>query len=71
MTGWDGVTGLAGVAGLAGGVAGADVEADGPVVAGAALEWPTDRTTASATRAAAATAPMTAIQMRDRDRPPC
>ena len=67
MTGWDGVTGLAGVLGLAG----AEVEADGPVVvAVVALECPIARTAASAIRAAAATAPMTAIQMRDPDRPP-
>jgi len=60
-----GVTGRAGTAGLADGAlgcAGVDVEVDGPVVAGAAVECVCHRATARATKATATAAPMATIQ---------
>ncbi len=49
------------------GWAGTDVEVDGPVVAGAALDWPCHRARAKAAKATATAAAMTRIQRRCRD----
>ena len=62
------MTGRAGTAGLADGAlgcAGVDVEVDGPVVAGAAVECVCHRATARATKATATATPTATIQPRD------
>jgi hypothetical protein len=66
-----GAVGLAGFTGLTGvvGLAGMDVEVGVPLVAGAVLEWPCDRASASATKVTATAVPMTKAQMRNQDGP--
>jgi hypothetical protein len=61
--GRDGCAGLAGVWGWAG----TDVEVDGPLVAGAALDWPCHRARARAAKATVTTAAAARIQRRGRD----
>ncbi len=73
--GWaGGVTGAVGLAGFTGltgvmGLAGTDVEVGAPLVAGAVLEWPCHRASASATKVTATAVPMTRVQMRNQDGP--